>query len=396
MRICFVSHSTGRHGAEQALLELLEGLIKLGVSCLVIVPKKGPLLIELNRRNIEWKIMGYSKFRITGYPRWLSKPRPAPYRFARTIIGLLRSIQLARMILKWNCDVVYTNTSSISVGALAAWFARKPHVWHLHESGTHMGLKYDFGERNTVRLINHFSEIIIVVSSSLKKTYSRHIEPNKIRLIYQSVTVNHKTQKMHNLNSEKQFFQCVIIASLHPYKGQDEAIAALSELSRRGIKARLLIIGEGWSSFQAKLQQQIENFGLEQHIELVGYIKNPTHYIQAADAVLVCSHWESFGRVTVEAMLAGKPIIGSANGATTELIQNGVTGLLYDSGKNNMLADKIQYLHENPEESLKLGAAARIWATDRFTQERYAKEIFDLLRKILKKKNSQHSAACNQ
>ena len=62
-----------------------------------------------------------------------------------------------------------------------------------------------------------------------------------------------------------------------------------------------------------------------------------------------------------------------------------------------MLADKIQYLHENPEESLKLGAAARIWATDRFTQERYAKEIFDLLRKrVLKKKNSQHSAACNQ
>ena len=87
--------------------------------------------------------------------------------------------------------------------------------------------------------------------------------------------------------------------------------------------------------FRRQLQQQIENFGLEQHIELVGYIKNPTHYIQAADAVLVCSHWESFGRVTVEAMLAGKPIIGSANGATTELIQNGVTGLLYDSGKNN-------------------------------------------------------------
>jgi len=396
MRICFVSHSTGRHGAELALLELLQGLVKLGVTCLVIVPKEGPLLIELDRLNIEWKIMGYPKWRITGYPRWLSKQRQAPYRFARTIIGLLRSVQLARTISKWNCDVVYTNTSSISVGALAAWFARKPHVWHLHESGHHMGLKYDFGERRTVRLINYFSEVVIVVSSSLRNTLSAHIEPYRMRLIYQSVTVNSEIKRTDDLNFDKKVFQCVIVASMHPYKGQDEAIAALSELILRGMKVHLLIIGEGWNSFQARLNQQIESLGLVQHVELAGYIKNPIHYVQAADVVLVCSHWESFGRVTIEAMLSGKPVIGSANGATAELIQDGVTGLLYNSGDHHKLADKIQYLYENPEEKLRLGTAARIWATDRFTQERYAKEVFDLLKTTLKKKISARNAVCNQ
>ena len=183
---------------------------------------------------------------------------------------------------------------------------------------------------------------------------------------------------------------------MHPYKGQDEAIAALSEVIRRGVNANLLIVGEGWSSFQARLQQQIKNFGLEQQVKLVGYIKNPIYYVQAADIVLICSHWESFGRVTIEAMLAGKPVIGSASGATAELIQEGVTGLLYDSGNHNKLADKIQYLYENPEERLKLGTAARIWATDRFTQERYAEEVFDLLRKKMKEKSSRYSAICNQ
>ena len=388
MRICFVSHSTGRHGAEQALLELIEGLVKLGVTCLVIVPKKGPLLIELNRLNIEWRIMGYPTLQIAGYPRWLSRKRLVPYRFARTIYGLLGSVQLARIISKWNCDIVYTNTSSIGVGALAAWFARKPHVWHLHESGHHMGLKYDLGKRRTVRLINYFSEIIIVVSSSLKDIYSCHIEPNRMRLIYQAVTVNREIKKTHDLNFDKQFFQCVIVASLHPYKGQDEAIAALSKVILRGIKVKLLIIGEGWDSFQTRLHQQIANLGLEQYVKLAGYIKNPINYIQEADAELVCSHWESFGRVTIEAMLAGRAVIGTANGATAELIKDGVTGLLYNSGNHNELADKIQYLHENPEERLKLGTAARIWATDRFTQERYAKEVFDLLREVLKKKIS--------
>ena len=157
-----------------------------------------------------------------------------------------------------------------------------------------------------------------------------------------------------------------------------------------------MIIGEGWSSFQESLHQQIENLGLEQHVELVGYIKNPIHYIQAADAVLICSHWEGFGRVTIEAMLSGRPVIGASNGATGELIQDGVTGLLYNPGNHDELADKIQYLHENPEKRLKLGAAARIWAAYRFTQERYAKEVFNLLKKVLKEDNSRHSTVCNQ
>tara|TARA_Y100001936_G_scaffold226575_2_gene246084 strand:+ start:19861 stop:21030 length:1170 start_codon:yes stop_codon:yes gene_type:complete len=386
MRICFISHSTGRHGAEKALLELLEGLLKLNVTCLVILPKEGPLIVQLDRLNIEWKIMGYPKWRMTGYPRWLSRQRMTAYRFIRTIIGLLRSVQLARTISKWDCDLVYTNTSSIGIGGLAAWLIHKPHIWHLHESGRHMGLKYDFGERRTVCLINYFSSLIIVVSHSLRNTYSQYIKADRMRMVYQSITIKNKTKK-HDLNYDKEIFQCIIVASLHPYKGQDEAIAALSELILRKLKVNLLIVGDGWSSFQEKLRQQITKFGLNKYVKFIGYIENPMPYFQIADAVLVCSHWESFGRVTVEAMLAGKPVIGTASGGTAELIQNGITGLLYNSGNHIELANKIQYLYENPKEKLKLGTAARTWAVGRFTQERYTKEIFNILCEVLDKKD---------
>ncbi|SEM75449.1 hypothetical protein SAMN05216404_10163 [Nitrosospira multiformis] len=55
MHICFISHSGSQYGAELALLELLQGLTKLGVECLVFVPKKGSLFIELDRLEIEWR-----------------------------------------------------------------------------------------------------------------------------------------------------------------------------------------------------------------------------------------------------------------------------------------------------------------------------------------------------
>ena len=101
--------------------------------------------------------------------------------------------------------------------------------------------------------------------------------------------------------------------------------------------------------------------------------------IRAADVVLMCSRFESFGRVTVEAMLAGKPVIGAASGGTAELIQDGETGLLYEPGNHDELAMKIEYLFEHPEKRLQLGAAARVWATGRFAQQRYAREVHDLL-----------------
>jgi glycosyltransferase involved in cell wall biosynthesis len=56
---------------------------------------------------------------------------------------------------------------------------------------------------------------------------------------------------------------------------------------------------------------------------------------------------------------------------------------LYKAGDSDELANKIQFLYENPQEKLKLGAAARLWAAGRFTQERYAKETFTLLGEVL-------------
>ena len=175
-----------------------------------------------------------------------------------------------------------------------------------------------------------------------------------------------------------------MVGSVHPLKRQDEAITALLEVVRRGINAQLLIVGDGPKRFRAALHQLVEDYGLTQRVKFVGYSENPIHIMRMADVVLMCSRWEAFGRATVEAMLAGKPVIGTANsGGTAELIQDGITGLLYKAGDHDELASKIQFLYENPEEKLKLGSTAHLWATGRFTQERYAKEILTLLNKVL-------------
>jgi glycosyltransferase involved in cell wall biosynthesis len=82
-------------------------------------------------------------------------------------------------------------------------------------------------------------------------------------------------------------------------------------------------------------------------------------------------------------MLAKKPVIATANsGGTAELIEEGKTGLLYERGNHAELADKIQYLYENPEIRSQLGQAGHAWVIGRFTQERYASEMLDLFTEL--------------
>ena len=152
---------------------------------------------------------------------------------------------------------------------------------------------------------------------------------------------------------------------------------------RRGVDAELLIVGTGNKRFRNSLMQQIKYLNLEERVIFHGYAENPLPLIHAADVILMCSRFEAFGRVTVETMLAGKPIIATASGGTRELIKNGETGLLYKPGDHNELAKKIQHLYENPKESAKLGTAALIWAEGRFGRERYAKEMLNLLNNVL-------------
>jgi glycosyltransferase involved in cell wall biosynthesis len=386
VRVCFVSHTADKYGAEFALLELLQGLVAEGVDCKVLVPKKGPLLSALDQLQIEWKIIGYPFWVAGARRRWMSG------RILRTVRTLLLAIPMARCIAKWQCDLVCSNTMTIGAGALAAQLAKRPHVWHLHEFGYRdPNLLFDLGERRTAHLMDRLSAIFIANSHAVVKHYGRYINQERIKVVYQAVTLRDETESSpNNCATDKPCFTCVIVGSLHIAKGQDEAIRALAEVVRRGVDMELLFVGAGSKRFRKVLVQQVRDTGLEQRVKFIGYAENPLPYIRMADVVLICSRWEAFGRATVEAMLLGKPIIATANsGGTAELIHDGETGLLYEAGNHVELADKIQHLYQSPEEGARLGAAAHVWAAGRFTQQRYAREVIDVLNEVLAEKNRQ-------
>jgi glycosyltransferase involved in cell wall biosynthesis len=163
-----------------------------------------------------------------------------------------------------------------------------------------------------------------------------------------------------------------LVGSLNPQKGQVDAIEAMGKLVAAGRDVRLFFYGTGGRGYTARLRARVSALGLSDRVEFCGHVADVSARMAQADAVLVTSRCEAFGRVTVEAMRAGVPVIGSASGGTVELIEDGRTGLLYPSGDANALASAIARLVDAPDFARRLADAGRNWASPRFGAAQFA------------------------
>lgn len=115
-------------GAERANLELIDALRNRGVECFAILPHYGPVIKELERRNVPFKVFPYRWWMVgEGSPLWI--------RVYRIVLNLAMILPVAMQLRKWRVDVVVTNTITVCVGAFAAKILKVSHSWYVHEFG---------------------------------------------------------------------------------------------------------------------------------------------------------------------------------------------------------------------------------------------------------------------
>lgn len=379
MRICFISHSAKKGGAERSLLELLRALKKRKVEMYVILPTYGDLYDELRNLGITISIIPYCW--------WMSKNTTIWKRAVRLFFNITMGFWIASKLKCWKPDIVYTNTITICVGAFAAKILGIPHVWHVHEFGYEdHGLLFDLGENLSLQLINKLSAICIANSNATARKYQQYIPPSKLKVIYYAVSLPNDNSSGKIPKDISASIKCAIVGQLQKGKRQEDAILAIRELVRIGLKPHLFIVGDGDPEYQRYLYELVYKNKLNDYITFTGYVDNPIPFMGAVDVVLMCSKMEAFGRVTVEAMKLGKPVIGTRSGGTEELIKDGFNGLLYTVGDYKELAEKIKYLYEHRDIAEAIGKNAQKWALERFSEDLYAEEVLATLQKVVANK----------
>jgi glycosyltransferase involved in cell wall biosynthesis len=127
----------------------------------------------------------------------------------------------------------------------------------------------------------------------------------------------------------------VSVGRLTPVKGFDRLVDACARLKQEGFCFRLWLVGEG--SERLALQNQIQRFGLERDVKMLGNQDNPYPYMKSADWLVSSSLAEGFSTVLAEACIIGTPIISTRCVGTAELLgNNSEYGLMTDNSEASL------------------------------------------------------------
>jgi glycosyltransferase involved in cell wall biosynthesis len=169
-------------------------------------------------------------------------------------------------------------------------------------------------------------------------------------------------------------FTVVFVGRLVERKGVHHLVDAIAALSSE-VDARLVIVGEGPE--RASLEARIQAKGLDGRIALRGRV--PDAGLRAAyasaDAVVLPAvvdrrgDTEGLGVVLLEAMNFGVPVVASDIGGITDIVEDGVSGLLVPPGDAAALAEALARVARDPALAARLGEAGRRRLRERFTWE---------------------------
>ena len=167
-------------------------------------------------------------------------------------------------------------------------------------------------------------------------------------------------------------------------KGLQHLVAALPSIKKDVPDAHLLCIGGvpkwlGGEDYWGLLRSQVKSLGLEDDVTLMDAVKNadlPSYY-RTAKVLALPSYYESFSKVTVEAMACELPVVATKAGGLMEVVDDGKTGILVKYGEVSQLSTAITRLLQNPSEAREMGRQGRIKVQEMFTWLSVAKRIED-------------------
>ena len=377
-------------GATKSLSEMFAALPAGSVSGLAIAPA------GVASRSLE--AAGLQTLHVAGLAQW-DDTRFGHYRGLRWLILLREMAYLPASILSivrarrhGPFDLVHCNeVTALLLGLLAKRWLKAPLVVHVRSLQRGAA-----GGRISAWLLGRLrrgADAVVAIDEAVRRTLPQDLP----------VTVIHNGMRVSAdllVRAADGTFTVAIIGVLHRAKGVYEFVEAARLLRDRGVAVKFAVVGDnirplsglrGWllckldfaRDVRADLQVYVAQHGLEDRVELTGFVADIRTVYSRIDAVCFPSHLDAPGRPVFEAALFGLPTVVAMREPTHDVIVPDVTGLCIPEPTPAAIADAIETLAANRERAQRMGAQARVLALTRFESSLSAARMLALYREVL-------------
>ena len=338
-KISIILFDLGGGGAERLHIYLANDWAKRGILVeLVVLRKKGELLSLVDEGVV---VTGLDVDRI----RHAFLPLAAHIRKSKPVVTLVAMWPLTSVsIIAW-----------LIAGKLGRIFTidhTPPSVTRVEELKVSLLFL-----KSLMRITYPIADGLIAVSQGVKGDLCQlgNFSKEKVRVIYNPATTGVSTKReifdvRTNLWGSGFKHHILSVGTLKVQKDHETLIKAFALLPSE-LNAKLVILGEG--QLRIQLSQLVDKLGLQNRVELPGFVLDPADWYRSADLFAYSSRWDGLPLVLIEALEFGLPIVSTdCPSGPAEILQNGLYGKLVPVQDPKALAYAIeQGLNEDHDSS---------------------------------------------
>ncbi len=378
-----VHHDADLYGADKSLLLSVRALVNDGYEPVVLVPRNGLLVDALRAEGFEVHIGATGKI-----SRSLVTPLGLP-RFALDVAASVRLID--RIVGARHVSLVYSNSVAALGGAVWGLLRRVPRLQHVRELVVSPRLA-SLGYPRLLRALGGYC----VCNSGATRDWIVAESPalaQRSAVIWNGINgVNPPSPEAvaefrAGLGLAPADLLVTLVGRINRWKGQTVFVDAAARLRKQGVAGfRFLIVGDvagDQHHFRQTMLQRIKDAGLESEVLWHPFTPNVDLVWAASDIAVVPSiDPEPFGRVAIEAMAHGLPVVASAHGGLAEIVAPEKTGILVPPRNADALAAAIGRLIANPALRTSFGDAGRLRQQTNFTQAEHDRKLLAIVRQV--------------
>lgn len=351
-------------GMAQHLSDLIKGL-DLGLYAPVVIAPPGHKFAEFLTGN---DVPIYE----VDFP---DKPNPF------TDLGAV--IRISKLFATLEPDIIHIHghmAAMVGISAQRLKARRTPVVVSVHNYPSYQGagnLKRAIGS-TAQRFLARRASRMIAVSEDIRQNMIQEegIDPEKIVTVHNGIDLSdlpkppeksaiEEIKELYGIGKTEKIIGA--IGRLVAFKGFSTLVAAAEELSEMRDGFKVVIAGRGPE--EENLKTQIKNLGIEDLIVMPGFVDDTAPYFAMSDVFVVPSILEPFGLIVLQAIAAGRPVIGADAGGIPEIIRDGETGVLVPAENPVALASAIDKLLDDEALGKRLADAAMKDLKERFPLE---------------------------